>query len=335
MLLAAGRSTRLGALGLALPKPLVPVCGHPAIAYGLHAAARAGARRVVVNVFHRGDLVRAALGPIWRGPAGELEVQYTVESELLGTGGGVANAAAVLGPGSVLVMNAKVVADLDLPAFLAAHEAAAHQGAASATMLLRDDPDPRRWGAIGVDATGRVVSILDARSPRAPEGAVTPRMFTGVQVLGPPLRERLRPIFSDLIREAYIPALLDGETIRAVTLPGYFAEHSTPERYLAGNLALLRQPSLLRDPPGSLTGIDPSARIHPTARVEQPVRIAAGVEIGAAAQVGPDVVVDAGARVAAGARLRRAVVWSGTTATGELTDAVATPTGIVPAEAAG
>jgi hypothetical protein len=41
------------------------------------------------------------------------------------------------------------------------------------------------------------------------------------------------------------------------------------------------------------------------------------------------VVVDAGARVAAGARLRRAVVWSGATATGELSDAVVTPTGVV------
>jgi NDP-sugar pyrophosphorylase family protein len=327
MLLAAGRSTRLGALGLALPKPLVPICGHPAITFGLHAAARAGAERVVINVFHRGDLVRAALGPRWPGPTGDLPIQYTVESELLGTGGGVANAAAVLGSGPVLVMNAKVVADLDLPAFVAAHD-----GAASATMLLRDDPDPQRWGAIGVDASGRVVSILDAHSPRPPDGAVTLRMFTGVQVLGPALRERLRPIFSDLIREAYIPALLAGETLRAVTLPGYFAEHSTPARYLAGNLALLRQPSLLRDPPGSLAGIDPSARIDPTARLVQPVRIAAGVEIGAGAQIGPDVVLDSGARVAAGARLQRAVVWSGTVATGELLDAVATPTGVVPAE---
>jgi mannose-1-phosphate guanylyltransferase len=326
MLLAAGRSTRLGALGLALPKPLVPICGHPAITFGLHAVARAGARRVVINVFHRGDLVRAALGPKWPGPAGDLAIQYTVESDLLGTGGGVANAGAVLGPGPVLVMNAKVVADLDLPAFVGAH---GH--AASATMLLRDDPEPQRWGAIGVDASGRVVSILDAHSPRPPEGAVTSRMFTGVQVLGPALRERLRPIFSDLIREAYIPALLAGETIRAVTLPGYFAEHSTPERYLAGNLALLRQPSLLRDPPGRLSGVDPSARIDPTARLVEPVRIAADVEIGPGAQVGPDVVVDAGARIAPGARLERAVIWSGTTATGALTDAVATPTGVVPA----
>ncbi|HVT06998.1 MAG TPA: NDP-sugar synthase [Polyangia bacterium] len=326
MLLAAGRSTRLGALGLALPKPLVPICGHPAITFGLHAAARAGAPRVVVNVFHRGDLVRATLGQKWSSPAGELAVEYAVEADLLGTGGGIANAAALLGPGPVVVMNAKVVADLDLPGFVAAH----HEGAA-ATMLLRDDPEPQRWGAIGVDATDRVVSILDVRSPRPPEGPVSLRMFTGVHVLGPALRERLRPIFSDVIRDAYIPALRDGETIRAVTLPGYFAEHSTPARYLAGNLALLRNPSLLRDPPGPLAGVDPAARVSAGARILAPVRIGPGAEIAAGAEVGPDAVVDAGAHVAPGARVRRAVVWSGTVATGDLTDAVATPTGVVPA----
>jgi mannose-1-phosphate guanylyltransferase len=321
MLLAAGRSTRLGALGLTLPKPLVPICGHPAIAFGLRAAARAGATRAVVNVFHRGDLVRATLGA----RASGLAVDYAVEAELLGTGGGIANARALLGPGPALVMNAKVVADLDLPALLAEH--AAH--GATATMLLRDDPDPQRWGAIGVDATGRVVSILDARSPRPPEGAVTLRMFTGVQVLAPALMDRLQAIFCDLIRDAYVPALRDGETIRAATLGGYFAEHSTPERYLAGNLALLRDPSLLRDPPGPLAGVDSGAQVAAGARIVGPVRIAAGAEVESGAEVGPDAVIDAGARVAAGARVRRAVVWSGATATGDVSDAVVTASGVV------
>ena len=40
--------------------------------------------------------------------------------------------------------------------------------------------------------------------------------------------------FRDVIRDAYIPALLAGETIAAASHVGYFAEHSTPERYLAG-----------------------------------------------------------------------------------------------------
>jgi mannose-1-phosphate guanylyltransferase len=319
MLLAAGRSTRLGALGLALPKPLVPVCGYPAVRFGLHAAARAGARRVVLNVFHRGDLLQATLGPRLAAGGGELELSYSVETELLGTGGGIAKARSLFGPGPVLVMNAKVVADLDVAALWQAHAA----GGAVATMLLRDDPEPRRWGAIASDETGRVVGILDARSPRAPQGAVREQMFTGIHVLAPALLDRLQPVVSDVIRDAYIPALLAGETIRSTTLGGYFAEHSTPERYLAGNLALLREPALLPDPPGPLVGIDGGARVDPAAVVTDPVRIEAGAEIAAGASIGPDVVVGAGTRVASGARVRRSVLWAGSeVGPGEIEDAI-------------
>jgi NDP-sugar pyrophosphorylase family protein len=324
MLLAAGRSTRLGALGLTLPKPLVPVCGIPAIGFGLHAAARAGATRAVVNVFHRGDLLKGAIGD---GRAFGIDVDYSVEEELLGTGGGLAKARALFRPGPVLVMNAKVVAELDLSGLWGAH---ARSGAV-ATMLLRDDPDPRRWGAIATDATGRVVGILEARSPRPPEGPVTERMFTGVHVLAPGLLDRLRPVVCDVIRDAYVPALRAGDTISAAVSEGYFAEHSTPERYLAGNLALLRDPARLSDPPGPLVGVDSGATIAADANLVSPHRIQAGVVVEAGATIGPDVVLGAGARVAAGVRLSRAVVWAGATVSADATDVVVTSSGIVAA----
>jgi NDP-sugar pyrophosphorylase family protein len=321
MLLAAGRSTRLGALGATLPKPLVPICGYPAIAFGLAACARAGFARSVVNVFHHGDLVRETLGASAHG----VRLDYSVEAELLGTGGGLAAARPLLGAGAVLVMNAKVVAALDLAAFVAAHGA----GGGLATMLLRDDPGARRWGAIVADETGRVVGILDARSPRPPEGRVTERMFTGVHVVEPALLDRLRPVMSDVIRDAYIPALLAGETIRAEVLRGYFAEHSTPERYLEGNLALLRDPALLPDPPGPLVGIDRAARVEPGARVFGSCRIGAGAVVEAGAEVGPDVVLGEGARVSAGVVVRGAVVWPGVTVAADLARAIATADGVV------
>jgi NDP-sugar pyrophosphorylase family protein len=321
MLLAAGRSTRLGALGAALPKPLVPICGYPAIAFGLAACARAGFSRAVVNLFHRGALLRETLGAAACG----VELAYSVETELLGTGGGLAHARPLLGAGALLVMNAKVVADLDLAAFVRAHAAAP----AVATMLLRDDPDARRWGAVAADETGRVVGILDARSPRPSEGRVTERMFTGVHVVEPALLDRLGPVFGDVIRDAYVPALLAGETIRAEVLPGYFAEHSTPERYLEGNLALLRAPALVPHPPGPLVGVDAGARVAPSARILGPCRVEAGAVIDAGATVGPEAVVGAGARVAAGVEVRGAVVWPGVTVTVDLARAVATPDGTV------
>ncbi|HSZ80975.1 MAG TPA: NDP-sugar synthase [Polyangia bacterium] len=325
MLLAAGRSTRLGALGAALPKPLVPVCGYPAIAFGLTACARAGLARAVVNVFHHGDVLRETLGAASQG----VSLEYSVEAELLGTGGGLARARPRFDVGAVLVMNAKVVANLELRAFLAAHAA----GGAVATMLLRDDPEARRWGAIAADETGRVVGILDARSPVPPQGQVTERMFTGIHVLEPALLDRLRPVVCDVIRDAYIPALVAGEVIRAEVLGGYFAEHSTPERYLEGNLALLRAPSLLRAPPGPLVGVEPAAIVQRGARLGARCRVEAGAVIEAGAEVGPDVVVGRGAHVVAGARLHRVVMWANTVATTRLENAVVTPEGIVPVAA--
>jgi NDP-sugar pyrophosphorylase family protein len=148
-------------------------------------------------------------------------------------------------------------------------------------------------------------------------------------VLEPALLDRLQPVVSDVIRDAYIPALLAGEAIAATTQAGYFAEHSTPERYLAGNLALLRDPARLRDPPGPLVGVDPAASVDAGARVLAPLRIDAGAVIEAGAVVGPDAVVGAGARVAPGARVERAVIWPGALATGIIADAVVTPTGTV------
>ncbi len=324
MLLAAGRGTRLGPLGLSLPKPLVPICGYPAIRFGLAACARAGLDDVVVNLHHLGDRLRQTLGD---GAAAGVRIRYSVEPDLLGTGGGIAQARALLGAGRVLVINGKVVADVDLAAVLRGHAAAAGQGAVG-TLVLRDDPDPRRWGAIGVDATGRVVSILAARSPIPAEGPVTERMFTGIHVLEPALLDRLSPIPCDVIRDAYIPALEGGARIATQRLGGYFAEHSTPARYLAGNLDLLATPTLVPQAPGPLTGVDPSAETA-GARLVPPYRIAAGAIIEPGAEVGPAAVIGAGARVRAGARVYQAVVWPDAVVEGEVGRAVVTPEGTV------
>ena len=330
MLLAAGRSTRLGALGERLPKPLVPICGYPAIRFGLQALVQAGLREVIVNLHHHAPLLRAALGD---GATYGATVTYSDEVELLGTGGGLAHASPLLGDGPVLVMNAKVVAEVDLGALLAAHDASG----ADATLVVRDDPDARGWGPIAADASGRVISILgqpgvDEPRARAVEDPVVERMFTGIQVIGPRIRSRLRPVFSDTVRDGYIPALREGARLQVFVATGYFAEHSTPERYLAGNLALLRTPGLVSSPPGPLLGTDGSARIDPAASVVGPVRIGEQVVVEEGATVGPDVVLGRGARVAAGVRLTRTVVWPGVSVTRDAAGAVCTPDGMVQIE---
>jgi NDP-sugar pyrophosphorylase family protein len=157
-------------------------------------------------------------------------------------------------------------------------------------------------------------------------------MFTGIHVVESALLDRLPAGVSDIIGDAYIPALCAGDHIAAMTMTGYFAEHSTPESYLAGNLALVANPGLLPHPPGPLAGVDPAAQIDPSARIVPPVRLAAGSVVEAGAVVGPWAVVCGGGRVSSGSQVVRSVVWPGAVAQGNLTGTIVGPEGPLIAE---
>ena len=243
MILAAGRSTRLGAIGLALPKPLLPVCGYPAIAFAIELCRRAGLCDIIVNSHHHRDKVGQALGD---GSRFGVRLRYSVEEELLGTGGALWKARHMFSPGPVLVLNGKVAANIDLNQVIEAHRQA--PAGTLATMVLRDDPNPELWAPIGIDPTGAVFGIRGKRGERTALGSILPRMFVGIHVIEPALLDHLPEGVSDIIGDAYIPALLAGRRIGSLTMAGYFAEHSTPERYLAGNFELLHRPELLQTP---------------------------------------------------------------------------------------
>ena len=321
MILAAGMGTRLGTLGTQCPKPLVPVCGYPAITFSLVRCAAAGLRDVVINLFHHGEQIRRALGD---GASFGVRIRYSEEEVLLGTGGGIEHARRLFAPGPVLVINGKVVADLAFDAVVAAHQASG----ALATLVVRPNPDPELFPPIAVDARNRVVGIRGRRIDDATP-PVTDRMFAGIYVMEPRLVDRLPRGVSDVLSASVEPALVEGLPIGALFYDGYFEEHSTPERYLEGNLRLLRDPSLLAHPPGPLLGVDPSATVHPTATLVPPVRVAAGATVEAGAIVGPEAVVGEGARIGAGAHLKKSVVWPGVEHAGAQENAIVTPQGTV------
>src|SRR5688500_16793312 len=110
MILAAGRGTRLGDLGRAIPKVLVEVGGEPLLARHLRYLEGQGVRRVVLNVHHLASQVRAWVHEY----PGPLDVICVEEPELLGTAGSVRNALDHLLPGPFLVLYGDVLFDADL-----------------------------------------------------------------------------------------------------------------------------------------------------------------------------------------------------------------------------
>ncbi|NUO49940.1 MAG: NTP transferase domain-containing protein [Polyangiaceae bacterium] len=217
MVLAAGLGTRLAPLTDELPKALCPIGDRPQIDHVLGHLARAGVPRAVVNVHHKAE----AFDEAWR-TAQSLPVELSREEEILGTGGGIARAAALLGEGTVLLWNADILADVDLAALLRAHEASGR----IATLAVRDDPR----GRVGIDGE-RVVRLRDSRV--APETHTVE--YLGVAVLGASVRERL-PQRGCLIADALIPAIGRGLEVGAFLHHGRFADTGSPEEYLAANL---------------------------------------------------------------------------------------------------
>jgi mannose-1-phosphate guanylyltransferase len=299
MLLCAGLSTRLDALGAARPKPMLPVCGMPILAYGIANLVAHGITELVVNTHHLGDVIRREIGD---GRQYGARIRYIHEAQLLGTGGGLKHALPLLDPEGrdepFLSCNGKLIFDVDLTALARAYRRAAAGGELLGMLVVRRVPDALDWGAVDV-RDGRVHDILGTGE----------HMFCGVHVTRPSVVARLPEGEACMIRQGYLPWLRAGGAVRAFEHgDGYFSEHSTPERYLASNRALLGG-APLRHPPGRLAGIDPTARIHPSASIAAPVKIGAGAVIGPGVAIGPYTVVGDGAVVAAS--IADAVVWAG------------------------
>jgi len=301
MLLCAGLSTRLGPIGSERPKPMLPVCGIPIVAYGIANLVAHGIRDIVINTHHRGDVIEREIGD---GRQLGARVQYLHEPAILGTGGGLKHALPLLDPEGrdepFVSHNGKLIFDLDLTAVVAAYRA---QPDILGMMVVQRVPDAKGWGAVEVRHDDRGAYITNILG----DGE---HMFCGVHVTRPSVMARLPEGESDSIRQGYLPWLRAGERVAAYEhTGGYFAEHSTPERYVESNRALLGGVRL-RHPPGRLIGIDPTARIHPGATIVEPVRIGAGARIGAV-EVGPYAVIGDGAIVEA--PVADTVVWSGAT----------------------
>ena len=316
MVLCAGLGTRLRPLTERVPKPAVPVANLPLVRWSLGLLRGAGVRRAVVNVHHLpGVMERAAREA---GAALGVEVAISREPAIAGTGGALREARPLLaGADAILVVNGDVLFDVDLGGALAAHRASG----ALATMVLLPMPAGARYAAVDVDGGGRVRRIAGTFGPGGER--LTPRHFSGVHVVSPPLLDRVpaTPVEVD-VRDVYAGLMADG-LLRGHLVEGYWNDLGAPDRYLAAHADLLAG----RVPLAPFDGADPfrgcgergpgvraaaGARIDPGATIEGPALLGEGAVVEAGARLGPNVVLGARCRVGARAVVRDAVLWEGT-----------------------
>ena len=214
MILAAGLGTRMRPLTDRLPKALVPVAGLPLIEYALRFVQFHGIEDVVVNLHHLGDRIRDTLGD---GSTYGLRIRYSPEDPILDTGGAIKQAQPLLDGAPFLVLNADTILDFDLTDFLAAHRRAG----ALATLLLRPNPDPQRFGLIETDRRGLIRRIRGEPHDMIATEELSPAMFTGCQVLEPEIFTHMpaRQAFSTT-HDLYPRLIRNGQALLGVQHPG-------------------------------------------------------------------------------------------------------------------
>jgi NDP-sugar pyrophosphorylase family protein len=318
IILAAGLGTRLGRLSDERPKPLLPVCNQPLVRWALALLREHRVRDIAVNLHHLGQLIREALDPVAEHDP-DLTLHYSPEPEILGTGGGIKAMAAIHPRRTCIVVNGKLVTDVNLQAVVRHHQ----QQGYLATMVLCPHPDPTAWGAVTLDERDRIVKLLDVDAPGSHGGR--DYLFTGIHVIEPELIDAIPTGSCCVIRTAYATLLRRGAPLGGYVHSGYFYEHSTPARYLQGNLNLLAGDLAIPAAPGPLRGIHPSAHVDPSACVAEAALIDRDVVVEASAVVGPGVVAGEGCRIGEGVELERCVLWPHVDQRTRASDAIITP----------
>jgi NDP-sugar pyrophosphorylase family protein len=293
MILAAGYGERLWPLSCDRTKPAFPVLGKPLVGFVAEYLSRYGFEDIVVNLHHQPDSVRAALGD---GSKFGVRLEYVHEPVILGTSGALDNAREILEGGTFVVVNGKLITDLDLKAALKTHR----EQNALATLVLLPNPQRERFSMVET-RDGLVTGFGGMPAAGSPgQNGEAPLMFTGIHILESRIFDYIpRGVFSHTITDVYLPAIAKGERIAAHLSAGMWYELSTLKRYLDISLALMSQQG--KDVyPGRNSAIGPGAEVHDAVFWDD-VTVARDVYIRRA-------VLGDGVRIRAGERIEDAVV---------------------------
>jgi D-glycero-alpha-D-manno-heptose 1-phosphate guanylyltransferase len=218
LILAGGSGTRLRAV-TDTPKPIVPAVERPYIYYLMEALQQAGIERAIICAGYRAELVVEAARECNPG----LELIFSVEKEVLGTGGALRLASAQLETELALALNGDSFCDFELEAFLAFHRQ--HPGQVS--ILSTEVDDASRYGRMVFNGDGSVLRFEEKVSSPGRDW-----INAGVYLI-PAIKLKQLPGKTPLSLERDVFPQWLNEGVYAFPVRAPFLDIGTPESYAA------------------------------------------------------------------------------------------------------
>ncbi len=314
MVLAAGLGTRLRPVTYAMPKPMVPVLNRPVMEHSVRLLARHGFSEAIANLHWFPETIEDHFGD---GSDFGIELTYSREEHLLGTAGGVRNAAGFLGD-SFLVVAGDALTDLDFAAMREFHES--HDGIA--TMATKRVADTDQYGVVIAGEDGRIQGFQEKPDPAE---ALSDLANTCIYMFRaeifdyfpePGTSKAAGPDdpagFTDWAMDVF-PALLENDVpFYSHEIGAYWNDIGNLDELRGGNLDALRG-AVEIDPgaPEVLPGIRSASPLD-GAEVEGPALIGAGVQLGTDIRIQGPAIVGDGCRIGDGAWVRGSILLAET-----------------------
>ena len=299
ILLVGGFGTRLLPLTNKTPKPMLPIANLPVTEHQLLAAKAAGITKVVLATAYLADTFTPYFGD---GSKWGIELKYALESEPLGTGGAIRNAAELIfseisQDEPIVVFNGDVLSRHDLAAQIKLHQTSS----AAVTLHLVNVEDARPYGCVPFDETGRVTDFLEKM-----ENPITNTINAGCYVFSPQVIQaiELGKVIS-VEREVFPQLLKNGKVVQAFVDNSYWLDMGTPKALLKGSQDYVGVKEFIV---GDNSKISTSAVISGSSAIGNNVTIGANVEISSS-------IIRDGVTIAEGSKLENVFVEANTTVT--------------------
>jgi mannose-1-phosphate guanylyltransferase len=297
ILLVGGFGTRLSPLTNKTPKPMLPIANLPVTEHQLLVAKAAGITKVVLATAYLAETFTPYFGD---GSNWGMDLKYALETEPLGTGGAIRNAAELIlaeisENEPIVVFNGDVLSRHNLAAQIKLHQSSS----AAATLHLVSVEDARPYGCVPFDETGRVTDFLEKM-----ENPITNTINAGCYVFSSQVVKEIElgKVVS-VEREVFPELLKAGKVIQAFVDDSYWLDMGTPKALLKGSQDYVGSRDFIV---GENSNISTSAKIRGASAIGHNVTIGANVEIVAS-------IIRDGAVIAEGSRLESVFVESNTT----------------------
>jgi NDP-sugar pyrophosphorylase family protein len=289
MILAAGFGKRLQPITHKIPKPLFPVMNQPILEQTLRLLRSHDISEIIANVHHLPSAISDHFGTA---------IHYSHEKEILGTAGGIKQAQDFLSNGPFLVVNGDILTSINLTEAMEFHK----NRKALVTLIVRQDPNPKKYPTIEIDDAGKIVRFpkTNLPNPTVPTKRV---MFTGAQIIEPSVLYRIPPdIFYGTTEDVY-PKILEEEfPMYGHLQESYWNDIGNREDYLKAHEDILD---------GRYSIENSTSEILPSnLQIKQPVFIGKNCNISQKAKVGPYVVLGDNCVIEDRVQIKNSVCWN-------------------------